>query len=95
MWHSWFDGHTPEDLVTAFVTALADPSPLQRGMYDRTAHHSVVQTPSPLTPEQVAEAHTNRLDTVRAQTRAACRRQRPKPATAPTTTGAAHPAARR
>ncbi|WP_411978248.1 DUF317 domain-containing protein [Streptomyces scopuliridis] len=95
IWHAWLDGRAPEHLVSAFITALADPAPLQRGMYDRTAHHSVVQTPSPLTPEQVVEAHTNRLDTVRAQTRAARRQQRPNPATAPATTGVARPAARR
>ncbi|WP_053924684.1 hypothetical protein [Streptomyces chattanoogensis] len=60
-------------------------------MYDRTAHHSVVQRPSPLTPQQVVEAHTARLDADRAQARAACRQQqRPKTATARTS----HPAAR-
>jgi hypothetical protein len=25
IWHAWFDGNTPEHLVTAFITALADP----------------------------------------------------------------------
>ncbi|MCZ4103540.1 DUF317 domain-containing protein, partial [Streptomyces sp. H39-C1] len=38
LWHAWFDGHTPEHLVTACVAALADPAPLQRGMFDRTGH---------------------------------------------------------
>ncbi|KUN00041.1 hypothetical protein AQI95_35970 [Streptomyces yokosukanensis] len=95
LWHAVFDSRTPIHLVNAFVTALADPAPLQRGMYDRTAHHSVVQQPSPLTPEQVVAAHTARLDAVRAQTRTAARRRQPKPATAPAHAGAARPAAHR
>ncbi|MFD5111677.1 DUF317 domain-containing protein [Streptomyces sp. NPDC058391] len=94
IWHAWFDGHAPDHLVGAFITALANTAPLQRGMFDRTAHHSVVQKPSPLTPEQVVAAHTTRLDTVRAQVRAARRRQEPNPA-APATTGIARPATRR
>ncbi len=94
IWHAWFDGNTPEPLVTTFVTALADPAPLQRAMFDRTAHHSVVQHPSPLTPQQTVDAHTTRINALRAQTRAA-RRQRTNPATAPAPTGTAQPAARR
>ncbi|MEU9246961.1 DUF317 domain-containing protein [Streptomyces sp. NPDC048385] len=77
IWHAWFDDRTPSRLVTAFVTALADTAPLQRGMYDRTAHYSAVQEPSPLTPQQVVDAHTTRLDALRFQARAARRRQRP------------------
>ncbi|GGS92768.1 DUF317 domain-containing protein [Streptomyces chromofuscus] len=61
IWHAWFDSRTPSRLVTAFVTALTDTGPLQRGMYDRTAHYSAVQEPSPLTPQQVVAAHTTRL----------------------------------
>ncbi|WP_407549060.1 DUF317 domain-containing protein [Streptomyces sp. Pv4-95] len=74
IWHAWFDDQAPDHLVGAFITALADPAPLQRGMFDRTAHHSVVQQPSPLAPEQVVDAHTSRLDALRAQARAARRR---------------------
>lgn len=95
IWHAWFADRAPEHLVGAFITALANTAPLQRGMFDRTAHHSVVQKPSPLTPEQVVAAHTARLDTIRAQARAARRQQRPIPATALATTGIARPATRR
>ncbi|MER7653719.1 MULTISPECIES: hypothetical protein [Streptomyces] len=71
----------------AFITGLADPAPLQRGMFDRTAHHSVVQEPSSRTPEQVVAAHANRLDAIRAQVRAARRQQPPRPAAAPPRAG--------
>ncbi|MGW0710497.1 DUF317 domain-containing protein [Streptomyces sp. NPDC002643] len=74
IWHAWFDHHTPPHLVSAFVTTLVDTAPLQRGMFDRTAHYSVVQGPSPLTPQQVVKAHTTRLESLRTQAR---RRQRP------------------
>ncbi|WP_341869059.1 DUF317 domain-containing protein [Streptomyces diastatochromogenes] len=94
LWHAAFDDRTPVHLVNAFVTTLADPAPLQRGMHDRTAHHSAVQNPSPLRPEQIVEVHTARLKTIRAQARAA-RRQNDKPTTAPAATTAARPAARR
>ncbi|MER5215359.1 DUF317 domain-containing protein [Streptomyces sp. NPDC002838] len=83
IWHAWFDSRTPSHLVTAFVTALTDTGPLQRGMYDHTAHYSAVQEPSPLTPQQVVAAHTTRLDTLRARARAARRRQQPATTTAP------------
>jgi hypothetical protein len=92
LWHAWFDGHTPEHLVTAFVTALADPAPLQRAMLDRTARYSVVQQPSPLPPQQTAAAHTTRINSLRAQARSAHRQQQTKPVPAPATT---QPAARR
>jgi hypothetical protein len=77
IWHAWFDGRTPSHLVTAFVTALTDTDPLQRGMYDRTAHYNAVQQPSPLTPQQVVDAHVTRLDGLRAKARTARRGQRP------------------
>ncbi|CAL9583140.1 hypothetical protein SUDANB106_05087 [Streptomyces sp. enrichment culture] len=93
IWHAWFDGRTPSHLVAAFTAALADPTPLQRGMYDRIAHHSAVQRPSPLTPQQVVEAHTARLDTIRRQNRAT-RRQQPKAAAAPAKADTARPTAR-
>ncbi|MCZ4103068.1 DUF317 domain-containing protein [Streptomyces sp. SID13666] len=95
LWHAWFDGHAPEHLVTAFVTALIDPAPLQRAMFDRTAHYSAVQQPSPLTPQQVVDAHTTRINTIRAQTRAARRQKQPTPATAPATPATARPASHR
>ncbi|MCC2275582.1 DUF317 domain-containing protein [Streptomyces sp. ET3-23] len=94
IWHAWFDSRTPAHLVDAFVTALADPAPLQRGMYERTAHHSVVQQPSLLTPQQVVEAHTARLDALRAQARAV-RRQQPKAAAAPAKAGTTRATAHR
>ncbi|MFI8307721.1 DUF317 domain-containing protein [Streptomyces sp. NPDC085927] len=77
IWHARFHEHTPVHLVNAFVTALADSSPLQRGMYDRAAHYSAVQEPSPLTPKQVVAAHITRLDALRAQARTARRKQQP------------------
>ncbi|MGW5096389.1 DUF317 domain-containing protein [Streptomyces nodosus] len=94
LWHAAFNGHTPEHLVTAFVTALTDPAPLQRGMFDRTAAYGVVQKPSPLTPQQTVDAHTARIKSLRAQARSA-RRQQTKPATTPATAGTARPASRR
>ncbi|MFD5492697.1 DUF317 domain-containing protein [Streptomyces sp. NPDC127091] len=82
LWHAWFDARTPTRLVDAFVTALADPAPLQRGMYDRTAHDAV-QEPSPLSSQHVVDAHTERLRALRAQTRAARRHPQPETAKAP------------
>lgn len=95
LWHAAFDSRTPVHLVDAFVTSLADPAPLQRGMYERTAHHSVVQEPSALTPQQVVAAHTSRLDMIRAQARAARPQQPPTTAQAPATSPATRPTARR
>ncbi|MFJ8794573.1 DUF317 domain-containing protein [Streptomyces sp. NPDC102462] len=95
IWHAWFDPRTPAHLVSAFMTGLADPAPLTRGMFDRTAHYSVVQKPSPLTPEQVVKAHTIRLDAIRAQARTARRQHSPQPNTPPEAPGTARPAARR
>ncbi|MGW3009588.1 DUF317 domain-containing protein [Streptomyces sp. NPDC001219] len=83
IWHAWFDARVPDHLVGAFITALADPAPLQRAMFDRTAHYSAVQKPSPLTPQQVVDAHVTRLDALRARARAARRSQGPAVATAP------------
>ncbi len=81
IWHAYFDERTPTHLVGAFLAALADPSPLQRGMYDRTGHYSAVQEPSPLRPQLVADAHTARIASLRARARSA-RQQQTKPATA-------------
>ncbi|MFC9856256.1 MULTISPECIES: DUF317 domain-containing protein [unclassified Streptomyces] len=93
IWHAYFDKHTPDHLVGSFLIALADHSPLQRGMYDRTGHYSAVQEPSPLRPQQVVDAHTKRINALRSQGRPA-RRQQTKPATPPAKAGPAHPAAR-
>ncbi|MGW5868242.1 DUF317 domain-containing protein [Streptomyces sp. NPDC055239] len=70
IWHAYFDEHTPTHLIASFLNALADPSPLQRGMYDRTGHYNAVQEPSPLRPQQVVDAHTARLKALLAQARA-------------------------
>ncbi|MEN8655291.1 DUF317 domain-containing protein [Streptomyces sp. 21So2-11] len=94
IWHASFDGNTPEHLVGAFVSALADPAPLQRAMFDRTAHFNVLQQPSTLTPQQTVDAHTTRLNALRAHARAA-HREATKPVTTPASTGPARPAARR
>ncbi|WP_432141051.1 DUF317 domain-containing protein [Streptomyces sp. bgisy084] len=86
IWHASFDLYTPAHLVDAFITALADPAPLQRGRYERTAHHSVVPKPSrPLTPEQVLDAHITRLEALRTQASATRLRQEPAATTAPAT----------
>lgn len=95
IWDAYLHKATPEHLVGALTAALADPAPLQRAMYDRTAHYSVEQTPSPLTPEQVVAAHTTRLTALSAQARAARRRKTTNPATAPAKAGTARPASRR
>lgn len=83
IWHARLEGNTPAHLVTAFVTALADPAPLQRGMFEPTAHYSAVQEPSRMTPQQVVDAHVQRVRALRAQARAARRRTRPEPAITP------------
>ncbi|MGX4693724.1 DUF317 domain-containing protein [Streptomyces sp. JNUCC 63] len=82
IWHTCFDSRTPTRLVEAFVTALADPAPLQRGMFDRTAH-GAVQEPSPLSPQHVVDAHIERVHALRARARAARRHPQPETAKAP------------
>ncbi len=94
IWHGYLDEHVPERLAGAFLGALTDQSPLKRGMFDRTAHHSAVREPSPLRPQQVVDAHTARVKAIRAQARAV-RRQQTAPTTPPAPTTAAQPAARR
>ncbi|MER5538855.1 DUF317 domain-containing protein [Streptomyces mirabilis] len=94
IWHAHFDERTPAHLVGSFLTALADRSPLQRGMYDHTGHYSAVQKSSPLRPQQVVDAHTARIESLRARARSA-RRQQAKPATTPAQARTAPPAARR
>ncbi|BCM71246.1 hypothetical protein EASAB2608_06580 [Streptomyces sp. EAS-AB2608] len=94
IWQAHFDSNTPGHLVTAFVAALADPAPLQRGMHDRTAHHSVTQHHSAVTPKQIIEAHKARLTAIRARASAA-RRKNNKPTTNPATSTATRPAVHR
>lgn len=94
IWHAYFDEQSPTHLVGAFLTALADHRPLQRGMFDRTAHYSAVKEPSPLRPQHVVDAHTARIKALRVQARAA-RRQRPSTAAVPAQAGPAPQAARR
>ncbi|MFK4222243.1 DUF317 domain-containing protein [Streptomyces sp. NPDC019890] len=76
IWHAWLRDTIPAHLLTGFAAALAGPEPVQRGMYDRTGHHSVTQERSTLTGEQVVAAHISRLDAVRARARTARRRQK-------------------
>ncbi|CAL9365764.1 hypothetical protein SUDANB105_00759 [Streptomyces sp. enrichment culture] len=95
IWRAYLHSRTPTRLVNGFVTALADSAPLQRGMHDRIAHYSVVQQPSPLTPQQVVEAHAARLRAIRTQGRAARRHQRLATTAAATAASAHHPAPRR
>ncbi|PKT72326.1 hypothetical protein CW362_14655 [Streptomyces populi] len=94
IWHAYFDVRTPAHLVGSFLTALTDRSPLQRGMYDRTGHYSAAQKPSPLRPQQVVDAHTARIESLRARACSA-RRQQTKPAPPPAKAHTAQPAARR
>ncbi|MFD5453860.1 DUF317 domain-containing protein [Streptomyces olivaceus] len=94
VWHAFLDEHVPDHLAGAFFGALCDLRPLQRAMFDRTAHSSAVKESSPLSPQQVADAHAARVKAIRAKVRAV-RRQQTAPATPPTPTTAAQPAARR
>ncbi|MGC0400401.1 hypothetical protein RKD27_003045 [Streptomyces sp. SAI-126] len=94
IWHAYFDDRAPAHLVGSFLTALVDGSPLQRGMYDRTGHYSAVQKPSRLRPQQVVDAHTARIESLRARARSA-RRQQTNPATTPAKAHTAQPATRR
>ncbi|WP_308294219.1 DUF317 domain-containing protein [Streptomyces sp. ST2-7A] len=82
LWHAMFGARAPEHLVQAFVTALADPAPVQRGMHERTAHPGVTQEPSALSPQQVVDAHTQRIRALRTRARVA-RRPGPGPRTSP------------
>ncbi|WP_277441073.1 DUF317 domain-containing protein [Streptomyces sp. SPB162] len=94
IWHAYLDENTPAHLVSAFLTALTDRSPLQRGMFERTGHCSAVQEPSALRPQQVVDAHATRIKHLRARTHSAGSQQT-KPATAPAHASTAQPAARR
>lgn len=85
-WHGWLDGVTPSHALSGLVTALTNPEPVQRGMYDLTGHYGVTQERSSLTPEQVVEAHARRLKSSQAQARAA---RRPGRSPAPAATAVA------
>ncbi|WP_406149362.1 DUF317 domain-containing protein [Streptomyces anulatus] len=95
IWGAWLPSPVPEALITAFLQALTETAPLQRAMYDRTAHYRAVQKPSALSPEQVVQAHADRLKTIRAQVRAARRRPTTTPPTAPAPSGTHRATARR
>ncbi|MES4825667.1 DUF317 domain-containing protein [Streptomyces anthocyanicus] len=94
IWHAFFDERAPAHLVGAFLAALADHRPLQRGMFDRTAHYSAVKESSALRAQQVVDAHTSRIKALGGQVRAA-RRNRPKATTPRARAGSTQPAARR
>ncbi|MFJ4972480.1 DUF317 domain-containing protein [Streptomyces sp. NPDC088755] len=94
IWHAYFDGLAPTHLVSSFLTALVDPSPLQRGMYERTGHHSAVQMPSALRPQEVIDAHAERVNSLRARSRSA-RQQQANTTAPPTKTNSTRPAVRR
>ncbi|MGW4197106.1 DUF317 domain-containing protein [Streptomyces sp. NPDC005004] len=94
IWHAYFNEHVPAALVGSFLTALVDRGPLQRGMYERTGHHSAAQKPSSLRPQQVVDAHTDRLSSLRAHARSVCRQQA-EPMTIPAKPSSSQPAARR
>ncbi|MEU3553370.1 DUF317 domain-containing protein [Streptomyces fragilis] len=83
-WRATFHGDTPVRLVNAFLVALTDPAPLPRGQYGDDVHHKALQKPSGLTGKRLVEAHTSRLDALRAQVRAT--RRRARAASQPTTT---------
>lgn len=90
IWKARFHTNTPAYLVNAFLAALTDTAPLQRSRFEDLGHHSAVQVRSPLSPEQVVAAHTDRIKAITAQAaRSARRRQRPDtpqvPAPAPAT----------
>ncbi|MER7851362.1 DUF317 domain-containing protein [Streptomyces bacillaris] len=94
IWHAHFDELTPTHLISSFLTALADPSPLLRGMYERCIHHSAVQKPSALRPQQVVGAHITRINSLRAQAPSGLPQQ-PKPASTAGKTTSTRPAAHR
>ncbi len=93
IWDARFSDYTPEHLVAAFVTALADPGPLHRGVCDPAARHAV-QEPSRLSPADVVEAHARRIASLRRTARAA-RQQNQAPAARTAKTGTARTSARR
>ncbi|MEU2082346.1 DUF317 domain-containing protein [Streptomyces albus] len=79
LWAIRLQGQTPAPMVSGLFTALASSEPVQRAMSDRTAHYSAPKEPSPLQPQQVVAAHTNRLARLRSQARAQRRRQHAAP----------------
>lgn len=84
-------------LATAGWARTSDPLSPEIVLTSPNRRHSLqfVQRPSPLAPQQVVEAHTARLDAVRAQARAPAPQQQPKPATATAKAGSAPPSTRR
>ncbi|MEV5878080.1 DUF317 domain-containing protein [Streptomyces sp. NPDC052101] len=81
-WTAWLANSPPAHVMSGFASALVSADPLQRGMHARTGY-SVTQERSPLTPEQVIETHTRRLEAARARARSARQAQKPAPHTRP------------
>ncbi|MEU3599316.1 DUF317 domain-containing protein [Streptomyces sp. NPDC006798] len=81
IWSAWIAHEPPAHLVTGLVAALTDPAPLRRNWGQIGAHYSARRTESRVTPEAHVEAHRTRIDTVRAQVRAARRTNSPESST--------------
>ncbi|MFJ2509913.1 DUF317 domain-containing protein [Streptomyces griseoviridis] len=94
LWHAYFHGHTPEHLVNAFITALTDTAPLQRGLFDRTATYGVTHGPSTVSPQQTVAMHTARIKALRAQARS-LRGHQNRAASTSSNAANSHPAPRR
>ncbi|MFI1885966.1 DUF317 domain-containing protein [Streptomyces jumonjinensis] len=73
IWSAWIAYEPPAHLITGLVAALTDPAPLQRNWGQTEAHYSARRTESRVAPEAHVDAHRTRIDTVRAQIRAARR----------------------
>jgi hypothetical protein len=76
IWQARLHANTPAHLVNAFLTALTDTAPLQRGKFDDLGHYTAVQVRSPLSPEQVVTAHTDRIKAITAQAARLVRRRK-------------------
>ncbi|WP_129287495.1 DUF317 domain-containing protein [Streptomyces sp. GZWMJZ-114] len=81
VWTGTIPDAAPPHLAAAFVTALADPAPLLRGMYDRTHLPESRRQRSPVTSEQFVTAHTDRLRALRAAARSSPPESAPKEST--------------
>ncbi|MFF8958618.1 DUF317 domain-containing protein [Streptomyces sp. NPDC014894] len=81
VWTAWLSQTPPAHLVHGLVSALTDTAPLQR--HGHEGHYSARRTKSSVTPQAYARAHRDRIDTVRAQVRAARRQARKALTTAP------------
>ncbi|MGW5679702.1 DUF317 domain-containing protein [Streptomyces sp. NPDC003860] len=77
LWTAWIAHSPPPHLIHGLVDALIDPAPLQRNWQEREGHYSARRAESSVTPTAYVQAHRDRIETVRAQARAA-RRQAKK-----------------